>query len=176
MAQEGWFYDGTTWRESTEVWFYDGTTWREATEGWIYTGTTWQQWWSTTDPATLDTATAGIGQAAADGCSAGKCYRCIEWTTTSATIADHHIRILKSTGGGSYAELVDDLTHESTCGACSTAGCSSFPLQQGCYCDTCVDDGTSTQYKVRLEEDGTDNLVGDSVERTTSAVSNCTIE
>lgn len=176
MAQEGWIYDGTTWREATEVYFYDGTTWQEATEGWVYDGTTWNQWW-TIPSAILNTAFASIGDDGGDGCGVGKCQRCVAWTTTDASDSEHHIRILRSLSGGSYLEQVDDLSIDATCGSCSTAGCSSAGVGNGCWCDgSCIADGQSTQYRVRLENDGTDDLTGTSVEKTTGAVETCGAE
>jgi len=181
-----WVYDGsdatTGWRQITTLWAYDGsdatTGWRQITEAWVCDGASgWHQVYETVDPATLDSAFMDIGEDGGDGCGAGKCVRCVEWDTTSADDADHHIRILRSVSAGSYFEVVDDYGIEAACSSCGTTSCSRQLGQGiGCWCDVgCQSDGISTQYKVRLEVDGTDDLVGNSVERPTGSLSDCAV-
>ena len=177
MAADAWVYDGATWRNITTMYAYDGATWQNIQQAYAYDGATWRLVFETVDPATLDSAFMDIGEDGGDGCGAGKCVRCVEWDTTSADDADHHIRILRSVSAGSYFEVVDDYGIEAACSSCGTTSCSRQLGQGiGCWCDVgCQSDGISTQYKVRLEVDGTDDLVGNSVERPTGSLSDCAV-
>lgn len=182
MAVETWVYDGSTspggWKQLVDIWVYDGSTspggWKQLHELWVCDGATnWEQiYQQAIDPATLDSVTISTDCVACGGCGASKCDRCVGWSHTGGINAKHHIRILRSVGGGSYFEIVDDLSVNATCGGCG-ATCSG----DGCYCGhLCGNDNATTQFKVRLEVDGTDTLVGDSVERTTSTVQTCVVE
>lgn len=88
--------------------------------------------------------------------------RTVQWTHTNADALDHHIRILRSVNGGSYLEVADDLA----------VGASGGSWQAGCFSD-----GTSTQFRVRLEDSGTDDLAcGDAGnDKTTLELSKCGI-
>lgn len=184
MGYELWFNrDGSTtgWSQADEIWFnIDGTTsgWKQADEGWVNidgTTTGWKQFFSAVQP-TLLTATQKVGSDGSD-CSDGKCVRCVEWTYENAADLQHHIRVLYSAGGSSYYEAIDDQALARRCAtqdtACGDAGCTSLAGSKGCYCHTCGNDGTTYQYKVRLELDGTDTLAGTNCELTTGTTTNC---
>lgn len=184
MPLETWVYDGSMspggWKELTEIWVCDGdNTWRSLIELWVCKGdNSWEQVFEVgIHPGLLDSVTIGISGDTEAACATGKCDRCVDWITSNADSVIQHIRILRATGGGSFVEIVDDLGLESTCGTCSEAGCSSGTAfdDAGCYCGHfCGTHEVSTEFRVRLEEDGTDTLVGLSVERTTNSLSDCT--
>ena len=179
MAADSYVYDGSSWRNLSEWWVYDGSTWRDCSEVWVYDGSTWRKVFeSASCIATLDSATQKIGSDG-NGCSSGKCVRCVEWVVSNDTTEE--IKVRRSVSGGSYFTVLDAASEERRCGTldtCGDSGCVSGTIAdgKGCFCDAgCNSDGTSTQFKVRLEELGTGNLAcGDSGnEITTGSQSAC---
>lgn len=177
MAVETWVVDGNSvWKELTDIWVCDGNSvWKSLSELWVCDGNSvWKQVFVNEDPALLTSVDIGIAEDGDGGCGVGKCDRCVEWTTTQADDSKHHIRLLRSIGGGSFIEINDDMSIDNTCGGCTEAGCSSTGGGNGCECGhSCGTSGTSTQFRVRLEVDGTDTLVGLSIERTTDTETSC---
>ena len=178
---ELYVYTGSAWKQANQFYVYTGSAWKEATEGYIYTGSAWKQFWPTAFPA-LVAVDQNIGSNG-NGCAVGKCVRCVEWEAENASDASHHIRVTRSVSGGGYFEVADDLSIDRRCGSldtCGDSGCSggvSFDLL-GCFCDAgCQSTGTSTQFRIMLEIDGTDTLAGPlNCELTTNSLSTCGTE
>jgi hypothetical protein len=178
---ELYVYTGSDWKQANQFYIYTGSDWKEANEGYVYTGSDWKQFWPTAFPR-LISVNQQIGSDG-DGCSPNKCVRCIEWEAENASDGAHHIRLSRSVGGGNFFETFDNVAINRRCNAapalsnCGDSGCdpgTDFDLK-GCFCDLgCQGDGTSTQFNVRLEIDGTDSLAGPlDCDKTTPALSNC---
>lgn len=107
------------------------------------------------------------------GCSAtGEAHR-VGWEHTDCSDASHHICIHVSVGGGSYAETADNISCDNAdpdAGCCDWTGYAPegeylFHKSKSSDLGSCT---TTYQYRVRIETDGTDVLLGSACTDATS--------
>jgi hypothetical protein len=118
----------------------------------------------------LDLCSGGVCQAGGNpGCATlsgctdtGEQHR-VSWTHTNCNDTYHHVAIHRSVGGGSYVEIIDNLScdrPEDDDGCCENfvkgvTWDGEYQYQRAFSSDlgSCT---TTYQFKVRIEEDGTD--------------------
>jgi hypothetical protein len=118
--------------------------------------------------AKLCQAGGNPGCATLSGCSnTGEQHR-VGWTTTDCNDAYHHIAIHRSVGGGSYVEVADNISctaADPDAGCCDWFGKIPY-APEGEWMTTVSNSSdlgsctTTYQYRVRIETDGTDTLIG----------------
>jgi hypothetical protein len=186
MALEWWVNTtGTTWKKVTEAYVNTdgGTTWKEVTEGYVNTtGTTWKQFYDNYVPPTLDSSTVVWDDnnevendptvncgCQCDAAKKSNCV-CIKWNHTGCINNDHHIEIMKSTGG-SYTIAVDD----KICDNLAAVWCRDViydgevvaPGPTSCWT------GPTVYVKVRIAADGTHGTVDEGNAHGPSNMTNC---
>lgn len=169
--------DGTSIRDTTWKTIYGlhvrDTTWKEVNRAWVRSSGVWKLFWTNDEPASIsdfgcqicqDTTTGGVCSTHAGCAQAGEPHR-IEWEYTGSPVG-YHLCVQRSVGGGGYVEAYDGVDID---GGEFDAGCCEilspimsnsvviFETYNKSGAGTCT---TTYDYRLRIEVDGTDTLVG----------------
>lgn len=162
----------TTWKTPGKIYVRDTAAWPEVNRAWVRDSGAWKLFWTKDEPAQIsnfqcklcqDTSTSA-GCSAVAGCVlTGEQHR-IEWEYTGSSNG-FHLCIQRSVGGGGYVEAADgvDLDNgEPDADCCEHASpmTDAYLVNEGYNkngAGTCT---TTYDYRLRVEIDGSDTLVG----------------
>lgn len=154
MGQELYIYTGSAWKQATELYIYTGSAWKSADEAYIYTGSAWKQFWPEAVPPSFVSCSGCSDQFS---CTAGKYSACVRWTTSDCDSVNYHVNVAVSISGGSYAEVTD--AGSCTLGCSIKSDCYDWSGGQSCYFDNSCYSTQSLQYRCRIHERITHNVV-----------------
>lgn len=176
MAKQSHVRDAGSWK-ALLLNVRDAGSWKAAGKGWIRDSGAWSKFFETAVPtlngAQMDLCQAG-GNPGCDtliGCdSSGEKHR-VGWSI-SYPYGPYHIAIHRSINGGAFAEAADNVAlanPDPDPGCCDELsgrvdGEFLFSYSNSSDLGACT---TTYQYRVRVEQDGTDTLVGTAKDTTT---------
>jgi hypothetical protein len=178
MPPTGSFYDGTQWQTITSMSFYDGTEWKLTTTGSFYDGTQWRVFHvfggTVVDTsASLDSINATVITPASgspgvcgtcSGCtSPGQCHK-VGWKYSVCIDAIHHIATLRSTDGGGYVLVQNDISCDNDPGSdcddhCTRTACDGRVAYFAAHHDAAPFTAVTYQYKVQIRADTGDAVL-----------------